>query len=441
MMNLSSLSKSKLLVTAGLVFTGIEIFSIVRISPIDKYALAASLIAAVLILLAMYYSAKADSEIKRVMRICSRLGRGDFSVRITGIKEKGDLGEMLWTINEMTDNIDAYVRESTAAMLHISQNKYFRKLLLDGMDGDLLRAANIINAATKSVAKKMDGFVGIASDFDSSLKDVVKDINKTVTVLENTSTTMEGTVKSARTGANDAVNSSNIADGGVQSIAAAAEEMSAAIREISSQIAKTNNLANSATNKSAESKIIITELIKTSAKISEIVKLINDIAEKTNLLALNASIEAARAGDAGKGFAVVANEVKTLASQTSHATEDVTAQITAIQSAANNVEKSFLNIEEIVNDINSSTSIVATAIEEQSAAAQEIASNADRASDSVHHMVSDVKGIEKGTNAVETSMEEVAKGINSLSQQSKKNIGALITKMSDFITELKKVEK
>ncbi len=158
-------------------------------------------------------------------------------------------------------------------------------------------------------------------------------------------------------------------------VAAATEELTASIDEISTQVAMSVEIGERANVAAKRSDKMVQGLDKAATKIGEVVNLISEIAEQTNLLALNATIEAARAGEAGKGFAVVASEVKHLANQTAKATEDITEQIAAIQNATKDTVTSIHEIGETITQVNEIFTTVASAVEEQSAATSEVAHN------------------------------------------------------------------
>lgn len=165
----------------------------------------------------------------------------------------------------------------------------------------------------------------------------------------------------------------------IATIASAAEELSASITEITRQVNESARVAARAANEARATDHTIASLAETAGKIGDIVRLINDIAGQTNLLALNATIEAARAGEAGKGFAVVASEVKNLASQTAKATEEIAAQVSAIQAETKRAVDAIRGIGAIVAEAERAAAAIAASVEEQGAATKEIARSVQEA--------------------------------------------------------------
>ncbi len=429
MMNLSSLSKAK-------IFAALTMGSALACPffPVPGAAAVCAFTA-----LGFYNIHKAQRNIRKATAVCKKLEKGDFETRLTHIPRDGEISELLWSINEMTDCMDAFVRESTAAMEHVSRNQYFRRILEAGLQGGLLNGARIINNATQNVADKMNGFTAIANDVDTSLINVMSQINSTVLSLEESTTVMQSSVSQARSETEKAIDNSNQTSLSSQSISAAAEEMSASIAEISTQITKTASISNEAVSMANDAGSVVQALAETAKSISEVISLIQEIAEQTNLLALNATIEAARAGDAGKGFAVVATEVKALASQTAKATEEIRSHITEVQSATGNAVSSFEDIGKIVSDISEACNVVAAAVEQQNAASKEIAVNAERASSATQSVSSNIHDLGKNVQQVDDISRRVKDGSANLSTQSKDQVEALLAKMKIFMGELKKI--
>ncbi|BCJ46088.1 hypothetical protein GCM10010168_50360 [Actinoplanes ianthinogenes] len=158
----------------------------------------------------------------------------------------------------------------------------------------------------------------------------------------------------------------------VATVSAGVEQMTASINEISQNAAQAAEVASSAVNVAESTRRTVHRLGESSAEISGVVTLINGIAEQTNLLALNATIEAARAGEAGKGFAVVASEVKDLAQETARATGDITSRMDTIQADTAAVVAAISDISSIIERISDSQTTIASAVEEQTATTAEI---------------------------------------------------------------------
>jgi len=340
---------------------------------------------------------------------------------------------------QSTINFIAYVRESSAAMEYVSRNQYFRRILEDGLQGSLLNGARIINRATETVKEKMGDFSGIANDVDSSLKHVVDDIKNAVNDLDKNANEMLSVAGTTANESQMVIQSSQDTSMNVQTISAATEEMSATIAEISQQVTRTSDIAQNAEGETEKTKIIIQKLAETAESIGNIATLIEDIAAQTNLLALNATIEAARAGEAGKGFAVVANEVKTLATETSQATDQIRGQIADIQDATQSAVIAFDGIGAIIGEISQACTTVASAVEEQSSASREIALNSERASNSTNEMATNMNDIGQNIGIVDSRSKDVMTITNKLGNESQQQLEALLTKMAEFMAELKKI--
>lgn len=165
----------------------------------------------------------------------------------------------------------------------------------------------------------------------------------------------------------------------IQTVASGAEEMSATIHEVAqnaSEAAQVGEQAVAAVNETTE---MVANLERSSKEIGDVTNLISNIAKQTNLLALNATIEAARAGEAGKGFGVVATEVKELAKQTAHATQDIAQRIASIQGDAKGTISAIDEISEVIARINDIQVTIAGAVEEQAVTTNEIARNVQEA--------------------------------------------------------------
>jgi methyl-accepting chemotaxis protein len=210
---------------------------------------------------------------------------------------------------------------------------------------------------------------------------------------------------SARTGG--AATASGEASANVRDIAAAADELAAAVSEIDRQVVQSNAIATKAVSEAALTSDSVKELGEVGRRIGDVIKLITAIAEQTNLLALNATIEAARAGEAGRGFAVVAGEVKALSSQTAKATDEIGAQIAAMQTATGRSIQAIAGIERTIREIGEISSAIASAVTEQGAATQEIARSVEVAARRTNDTADEVVRVGEATENTRASATSV----------------------------------
>jgi methyl-accepting chemotaxis protein-like sensor/alcohol dehydrogenase-like protein len=177
-------------------------------------------------------------------------------------------------------------------------------------------------------------------------------------------------------------------------------------------------IAKQAVAEAARTNETVQSLAESAERIGEVAKLIREIASQTNLLALNATIESARAGEAGRGFAVVASEVKSLAGQTEKATEDITGQITAIQSASTQAVTAIKCINDTIDEISEIATTIASAVEEQGTATQEIARNVQQAAKGSQQVANNLFGVTQASNKTDAAAHQVLESSQELSRQS-----------------------
>jgi methyl-accepting chemotaxis protein len=219
------------------------------------------------------------------------------------------------------------------------------------------------------------------------------------------------------------------ASGEVQSVAAAAEEMAASVAEISRRVAEAADVATRAVAEARSTDATVQGLAEGAARIGDVVRLIGDIAAQTNLLALNATIEAARAGDAGKGFAVVASEVKTLATQTAKATEDIAAQIAEMRARTGQAVEAIRAIGHTVQRTSEIATAIAAAVEEQGAATTDIARSAGQVAqgtDTVSRRIGGIRQAAEETGAAAGGLLAASQGLSRGSEALRSQAGAFL---------------
>jgi methyl-accepting chemotaxis protein len=262
-------------------------------------------------------------------------------------------------------------------------------------DGDLTASPGVDQRdEVGRLAAAFDATMASLRGIVATLADSARTLSSTAADISRTTSRISGSASEASARAADVSAAATQVSANVQTVAAASEQMGASIHEIARSAQVAVGVADEAVREADETRRTIDQLGRSSEEIGNVVKLISSIAEQTNLLALNATIEAARAGEAGKGFAVVASEVKDLAQETAKATDDISSRVGAIQADAGGAVAAIDRIGGVVARISDSQNTIAAAVEEQSATTKEM-----------NRSVSDAAG---GTGEIATSIDTLA---------------------------------
>ena len=265
------------------------------------------------------------------------------------------------------------------------------------------------------------------------------EIEKTLTDLVASAERMLGASAHLTDAADGAANctasaaqASGEASANVRDIASAAEELAASVQEINRQVTQSSSIADRAVGEAERTNVEIKALDAAAKRIGDVVKLITAIAEQTNLLALNATIEAARAGEAGRGFAVVASEVKALAGQTAKATEEISTHILGMQEATVRSVEAIAGIQRTIREVGEVSGTIAAAVSEQGAATQEIARSAEKASRRTGETADEVGRVGRatdGTRSEATTVREVAERLGAVAHNIRNQVDGFLHKL------------
>jgi methyl-accepting chemotaxis protein len=409
----------------------------------------------------------------KIISLAQEIGNGKFDGRVTYINESTEMGILAWTLNDALDQLEAFTREIKTTVEYMSQGKYFRKLQTTGMHGQFLasmlsveNAIEITGNRTKAeqeylmrnvqlLLQNMDKLangdltVRVEKEKDDVIGSLFNGFNSVVANMQAMIIQVTEAVHATASASSQISASSDEMALGAQEqtrqtaeVAVAVEQMTKTIIETSTNVTRASEAAKESgniardggsvvndtingMNRIAEVVIQAADMVKelgtSSDKIGEIVQVIDDIADQTNLLALNAAIEAARAGEQGRGFAVVADEVRKLAERTTKATKEIAQMIKKIQT---DTENAVYSMEKGSQEVNSGKQLAQKA---ESALKQIIESSGE--------VVDDISQVAAASEEQSTAAEEISKNIEAISrvtQESASGIQQIATAAEDL---------
>ncbi|WP_339026698.1 HAMP domain-containing methyl-accepting chemotaxis protein [Bradyrhizobium symbiodeficiens] len=320
----------------------------------------------------------------------SRLAEGEVADSIPGAERSDEIGAMAAAVQVFKDNM---IRADRLTAEKQAEN-----------DGKM-RRAQALDELTRA--------------FEAKVTELVGGLSKASSTMESTAQSMTSTAAQTNSQAAVVATASEQTSTNVQTVASATEELTSSISEIGRQVAQSTEIAARAVENARRTGDTARTLAEGAQKIGDVVTLIQSIAEQTNLLALNATIEAARAGEAGRGFAVVASEVKSLAGQTAKATTEISEQITAIQTASDETVAAIRNVADVIGEIDQIGTAIAAAIEQQGSATKEISRSVQEAARGTQEVNTNIAGVQRAADDTGAAAREVLGAAEQLSTQSR----------------------
>ena len=352
-----------------------------------------------------------------------RLADGDKDITVTGTDQTNEIGDMarsLETFRRGYLKLDRMRAEAAeAAKAEVERQKEIRR------DREEMQA------------RRTRELLQIADNFEQTVGDVVSGVAAASSQLQLTASSMAAAAEQSVTQIGEVSSAMNEASAGVTAGAAASDEFAMSIIEISRQAATSAELARKATMTATNADATISELAISAEQVGQIVKLISTIAQRTNLLALNASIEAARGGEAGRGFAVVASEVKELAAQTSRATEEVAQQIQEIQESTIGSVAALRAIAEDIGELEATAVSIAAAVDQQSVAGQDLARSIDLAARSADDVTANIGQVRETSLATGAAASQVLTSSTELQEQAAR----LRNQVEQFLQHVRKTDR
>ncbi len=360
--------------------------------------------AALLALIALIVGRSIAQPIAQMTDAMGRLAADDLNVSVPALFRRDEIGAMAKAVEVFKVNAER-VRDLTAQ-----------------------QEAN--RQQTETQRKQM--MTVLAADIEQSVRQAVVAMSDMLGTIRSQAMSLARNAEDASQQSVLVAAASEQASSNVSTVAGATNRLASQIDRINDKVRESSQIAQEAVSEAARTDRVVGDLVQASGRISEVLRLITDIAERTNLLALNATIEAARAGEAGKGFAVVATEVKSLAQQTAQATEEIASEINSMRGATDQAASAIRLIVGTIGRVEQALTVIAEAVNEQGSATADISASVSEAAIGTQAVSRDITGVKHVAEAVGSAavvVEESTASLGDACQSLQNGVDTLVTRL------------